>query len=63
MYYPIGLPKRLKFPGINDNEQIRAVVCNRDRILFAILSAKSIWIWFSRVSKCLLFVLKIRIVF
>ncbi|RXG70887.1 RAB6A-GEF complex partner protein 1 [Armadillidium vulgare] len=47
MYYPIGLPKRLNICNNSDGE-IQAIVCNRDRILFAILSENAIWIWFSR---------------
>lgn len=49
MYYPVGLPKRLRIPGASDG-QVKAIVCNRDRILFAVVTEKSIWIWFSRVS-------------
>ncbi|XP_042872511.1 guanine nucleotide exchange factor subunit Rich-like isoform X2 [Penaeus japonicus] len=47
MYYPVGLPKRLRIPGTRDG-QVKSVVCNRDRILFAILTERAIWIWFSR---------------
>ncbi|XP_071528782.1 guanine nucleotide exchange factor subunit Rich isoform X3 [Panulirus ornatus] len=47
MYYPVGLPKRLRIPGAEDG-CIKAIVCNRDRILFAVLTERSIWIWFSR---------------
>ncbi|XP_066965067.1 guanine nucleotide exchange factor subunit Rich isoform X3 [Macrobrachium rosenbergii] len=47
MYYPVGLPKRLRIPEVEDGA-IKSVVCNRDRILFAILTEKAIWIWFSR---------------
>lgn len=47
MYYQVGLPKRVKIPG-SDNDPVQAVVCNRDRILFAVLTAKACWIWFSR---------------
>ncbi|XP_042224656.1 guanine nucleotide exchange factor subunit Rich-like isoform X2 [Homarus americanus] len=54
MYYPVGLPKRLRIPEAGDGQlkagdgQLKAIVCNRDRILFAILTETSIWIWFSR---------------
>ncbi|XP_069939686.1 guanine nucleotide exchange factor subunit Rich isoform X2 [Cherax quadricarinatus] len=47
MYYPVGVPKRLRIPG-DDDGQLKAIVCNRDRILFAILTERAIWIWFSR---------------
>ncbi|XP_069159265.1 guanine nucleotide exchange factor subunit Rich isoform X3 [Procambarus clarkii] len=47
MYYPVGLPKRLRIPEADDG-QVKAIVCNRDRILFAVLTERSIWIWFSR---------------
>ena len=50
MYYPLGLPRRLRVPGGADHGQVKAIVCNRDRVLFAVLTEKSIWIWFSRVS-------------
>ncbi|KAK7086565.1 WD40 repeat protein [Halocaridina rubra] len=50
MYYPVGLPKRLRVPGPAQDIDgaIKTVVCNRDRILFAILTEKAVWIWFSR---------------
>ena len=50
MYYPLGLPRRLSVPGGGAHGQVKAIVCNRDRVLFAVLTEKSIWIWFSRVS-------------
>lgn len=50
MYYPLGLPRRLRVPGGAAHGQVKAIVCNRDRVLFAVLTEKSIWIWFSRVS-------------
>lgn len=50
MYYPVGLPRRLGVPGGDAHGQVKAIVCNRDRVLFAVLTEKSIWIWFSRVS-------------
>lgn len=48
MYYPVGLPRRLWIPG-RHHGRVKAIVCNRDRILFAVLTENSIWIWFSRV--------------
>ncbi|KAG0713025.1 Guanine nucleotide exchange factor subunit Rich [Chionoecetes opilio] len=48
MYYPLGLPRRLQMPGGAGHGQVKAIVCNRDRVLFAVLTEKSIWIWFSR---------------
>ncbi|XP_045104693.1 guanine nucleotide exchange factor subunit Rich-like isoform X1 [Portunus trituberculatus] len=48
MYYPLGLPRRLRVPGGAAHGQVKAIVCNRDRVLFAVLTEKSIWIWFSR---------------
>ncbi|CAL4122714.1 unnamed protein product [Meganyctiphanes norvegica] len=47
MYYPVGLPRRVRIPG-SDHDPVQAVVCNRDRILFAVLTSKACWIWFSR---------------
>uniref|UniRef100_A0A6A7GA69 Guanine nucleotide exchange factor subunit Rich-like n=2 Tax=Hirondellea gigas TaxID=1518452 RepID=A0A6A7GA69_9CRUS len=46
MYYPIGLPKKLKIP-VNDG-MILSIVCNRDRNLFCILTERAIWIWYNR---------------
>ena len=48
MYYPIGLPKKLKVASNDAN--VKTVVCNKDRNLFCILTEHSIWIWYSRVS-------------
>ncbi|XP_076060554.1 guanine nucleotide exchange factor subunit Rich isoform X2 [Oratosquilla oratoria] len=47
MYYSVGLPKLLKFPKANDG-LVKAVVCNRDRILYAVLTERAVWIWFSK---------------
>lgn len=48
MYYPVGLPRRLGVPGGDAHGDVKAIVCNRDRVLFAILTEKAIFIWFSR---------------
>ena len=48
MYYPIGLPKKLKIPSNDGN--IQSIVCNRDRNLFCLLTDSAIWIWYNRVS-------------
>ena len=48
MYYPIGLPKRLNFPEADAN--IRAIVSNTDRILYAILCDDSLSIWYGHPS-------------
>ncbi|XP_043236025.1 guanine nucleotide exchange factor subunit Rich-like [Amphibalanus amphitrite] len=48
MYFPIGWPKVLDPRIDNGEEQYRRILCNRDRILFAILSDSQITIWFSK---------------
>lgn len=50
MYFPIGWPKVLNDNIDNGNEECRKILCNRDRILFAVLSDSQITIWFSMVS-------------
>lgn len=48
MYFPIGWPKVIK---ISEEGQgiVREIKCNRDRILFAILTDDSLAIWFCKV--------------
>lgn len=50
MYFPIGWPKVLKSLG-NDNQIIRQIVSNRDKILFASLSDDCLVVWFCKVCK------------
>uniref|UniRef100_A0A1B6BZX3 Uncharacterized protein n=1 Tax=Clastoptera arizonana TaxID=38151 RepID=A0A1B6BZX3_9HEMI len=47
MYFPIGWPKVLFIPHLN-NCSIRQVVCNRDKVLFAILSDDTLSIFFCK---------------
>ncbi|CAD0203292.1 unnamed protein product [Chrysodeixis includens] len=47
MYFPIGWPKVLKNLGA-DNQIIRQIVSNRDKILFASLSDDSFAVWFCK---------------
>ncbi|XP_037067862.1 LOW QUALITY PROTEIN: guanine nucleotide exchange factor subunit Rich-like [Pollicipes pollicipes] len=48
MYFPIGWPKILNSRIDDGQEKLRKILCNRDRILFAVLSDSQITIWFSK---------------
>lgn len=50
MYFPIGWPKVLKNLGA-DNQIIKQIVSNRDKILFASLSDDCLTVWFCKVHK------------
>ncbi|XP_074042541.1 guanine nucleotide exchange factor subunit Rich isoform X2 [Leptinotarsa decemlineata] len=45
MYFPIGWPKVIKIPDLGQSS-IRHITCNRDRILFAVVTDDSLAIWF-----------------
>ncbi|KAJ8949273.1 hypothetical protein NQ318_022788 [Aromia moschata] len=47
MYFPIGWPKVIKIHEVGQGI-IRQITCNRDRILFAILTDDSLAIWFCK---------------
>ncbi|KAJ8983589.1 hypothetical protein NQ317_019442 [Molorchus minor] len=47
MYFPIGWPKVIKNTEVGQ-DIIRQITCNRDRILFAILTDHSLAIWFCK---------------
>ncbi|CAH2013065.1 unnamed protein product [Acanthoscelides obtectus] len=47
MYFPIGWPKVIKTPELGHGK-IKQITCNRDRILFAILTEESLAIWFCK---------------
>ncbi|PSN48149.1 hypothetical protein C0J52_08719 [Blattella germanica] len=47
MYFPVGWPKVLNIPDLY-NCKLRQVVCNRDKILFAILTDDCLYIWFCK---------------
>ncbi|KAH9633226.1 hypothetical protein HF086_017781 [Spodoptera exigua] len=49
MYFPIGWPKVLKNLGA-DNQIIKQIVSNRDKILFASLSDDCLAVWFCKPS-------------
>lgn len=49
MYFPIGWPKVLKNLGA-DNQIIKQIVSNRDKILFASLSDDCLAVWFCKVG-------------
>ena len=49
MYFPVGWPKVLNVPQLG-RCSIRQIVCNRDKILFAILTDDCLYIWFCKVS-------------
>lgn len=48
MYFPIGWPKVLKTAELGQGI-IKQIKCNRDRILFSILTYDSLAIWFCKV--------------
>ncbi|KAI5708804.1 hypothetical protein M8J76_003642 [Diaphorina citri] len=52
MYFPIGWPKVLNIPKCkqrqNEPNIFESIVCNRDRVLFAILSNHTLSIWFCK---------------
>ncbi|KAG8239913.1 hypothetical protein J437_LFUL014959, partial [Ladona fulva] len=47
MYFPIGWPKVLRVPQLGLCS-IRQVVCNRDKLLLAILTDDSLSIWYCK---------------
>jgi hypothetical protein len=55
MYYPVGWPRILRLPpaastaGSIDEQEIRQVVCNRDKILTAVLTEDALQIWYIKV--------------
>lgn len=51
MYFPVGWPKVLDIPNPNTCCSIRQVVCNRDKLLFAILLDDSLSIYFCKVRE------------
>ncbi|XP_046425934.1 guanine nucleotide exchange factor subunit Rich [Neodiprion fabricii] len=53
MFFPIGWPRVLNIP---ETEKIRAVVCNRDKILFAILTDDVVAIWYCKPCVPIVFV-------
>lgn len=48
MYFPIGWPRVLQDIGA-DNEIIKQIVSNRDKVLFASLSDDCLTVWFCKV--------------
>lgn len=48
MYFPLGWPKVLKTSEVG-HEVIKHIKCNRDRILFSIITDDSLAIWFCKV--------------
>ncbi len=52
MYYPVGWPRVLRLPPYDDSvreTEIKEVVCNRDKILAAILTSEALQIWYIKV--------------
>ena len=49
MYYPINWPKVIRIPALV-NPKLSHVVCNRDKILIAVLSNDSLVIFYNKVS-------------
>lgn len=56
MYFPIGWPKVLKNVGA-DNQIIKQIVSNRDKILFASLSDDCLTVWFCKVHTFVIIVI------
>ncbi len=53
MYFPLGWPRVLKLPpcdGVTSEADLRQMVCNRDKILTAILTSNALQIWYVKVS-------------
>ncbi|XP_033223995.1 guanine nucleotide exchange factor subunit Rich isoform X2 [Belonocnema kinseyi] len=53
MFFPIGWPRVL---NSTEPEKIRAVVCNRDKILFAILTTDALAIWYCKPCVPIVFI-------
>lgn len=49
MYFPIGWPKVLNIQN-RKNCSIRQLICNRDKILFAVLTDDTLLIYYCKVS-------------
>lgn len=49
MYFPVGWPKILDTPN-SDEFRIIKILCDRIKILFAILTEDSLSIWYTKVS-------------
>ncbi|XP_066298789.1 guanine nucleotide exchange factor subunit RIC1-like isoform X2 [Branchiostoma lanceolatum] len=47
MYFPVGWPKALAVPP-EDIGGLHSVLCNRDRVLFAVVTERSLAIWYCR---------------
>ena len=50
MYFPTGWPKVIRIPKLGQT-CIKQISCNRDRILFAVLTDDALTIWFCKVSR------------
>ncbi|XP_018917373.1 guanine nucleotide exchange factor subunit Rich isoform X2 [Bemisia tabaci] len=48
MYFPFGWPNVLDIPQLANNVSVRQIICNRDKVLFAILTDDSLIIWFCK---------------
>ena len=51
MYFPVGWPRVLKLPpcdGVTCQAELKQVVCNRDKILTAIITSNALQIWYVR---------------
>jgi len=49
MYYPVGWPRVLRLPPYDEGSreaEVRQVVCNRDKVLAAILTEDALQIWY-----------------
>ena len=49
MYFPVGWPRVLKLPpcdGVTCQAELKQVVCNRDKILTAIITSNALQIWY-----------------
>ncbi|KAL3288875.1 hypothetical protein HHI36_003321 [Cryptolaemus montrouzieri] len=61
MYFPIGWPKVMKIPELGQYN-LKQLTCNRDRVLFSILTGDSLGIWFCKTSEGHLLFYKLGVV-
>ena len=55
MYFPVGWPRVLKLPpcdGVTCQAELKQVVCNRDKILTAIITSNALQIWYVFARTC-----------
>ena len=50
MYFPVGWPKILALPSGNGDQKVLRIAFDREKFMFAVVSAESLGIWFNNVS-------------